>query len=154
MDDPLLVRGVHDLAELVEQRHESLEPQRALLLDQLVERRAADQLHRRPQRPVVLRAERVDVRGIGMVELRGEARLAEEPCDVLRRADRGADLDHGLAPEQRLFGPVHHTEPTGPDLLAHDEVAERAADQRCVRSHRGATLSHAPMQADVGAPTA
>ena len=81
MHDPLLVGGVHDLADPLEQRHEPLQRDRPLGLEQLGQRRAAHELHGDPQEAVLLGAERVGMRGVGMIESRGEAGFTQEALD-------------------------------------------------------------------------
>jgi len=151
MHDALLVRGCEDLAELVEQRHEAFELDAALRGEQLVEWRAAHELHRDPQEAIGLGAERVRVRRIRMVELRSELRLPEEPLDHVAGFTVSCmkDLDHRLSREQRLLREVHGTEAAFTELLLYDEVTERATDWRLVA--RGRALDHGAI---IAAPSA
>jgi hypothetical protein len=76
VDHALLVRGVHDLADPIEEGDQPLERQPALRVEQAVQRGAAHELHRDPEHAVGLVAELVDVRGVGVIEPRRELGLA------------------------------------------------------------------------------
>ena len=133
MDDALLVRGVHDLAEPVEQRHDTRDrqPSAGLRVEHLAQRRAAHQLHRDPQEPVGLGSERVDVRRVRMVEARCELGLAQEPLHqrAAGAVARVQHLDDCLAPQRALLGAIHDAIAALAELRADREVAERAAGQ-------------------------
>ena len=129
--DAELVRGVHDLAQAREQRPEDRRRDRPAPDDELVERRAAHVLHRDPQDAVGLGAERVDVRGVRVIEPRRELGLAQEAVDPDRR-DRALapeHLDHRGAPELRLLRAIDIARSAAPELLDDLELAERASDQ-------------------------
>ena len=119
MDDAELVSGVHDLAQPAEQRREHAARHRASPFEQRVERRAAHVLHRDPQHAVGLDAERVHMRGVRMVERRGETRFAQEALDARRRAVRIAaqDLDHRAAAELRLLRAEHVARAAAAELI-------------------------------------
>ena len=137
VDDALLVRGVHDLADALERTARSARAAARPARQQLLERRAAHQLHRDPEDAVGLGAERVDVRRVRMVEPRREPRLAQEALNRLLGGAmiRAQDLDHRLALEQRLLGAIDAPKPL-PHLLAHHEVAEGPAYQPVDTAHR------------------
>ena len=137
VDDAVLVHAVHDLGEALEERHHLVDRQRALVRDPPVERRAAHELHRDPHDAVGLGAERVDVRGVRMVEPRRQPRLAQEALDrdVARAQPAVQDLDDGLAAEQRLLGAIDRAEPAFADALAQDELSQRPA-RKLVWLHR------------------
>ena len=104
VDDALLVRGVDDLADALEQRHEPLERQRPLRCAASssasgVPRTSSIAIH---SSAVGLGAERIDVRGVRMIEPRRELRLAQEPLRPAPVAPpRVEHLDHRLAVERR-----------------------------------------------------
>ena len=103
-------------------------PRRAI---RLIERLAADVLHRDPQDAVGLGAERIDVRRVRVVEPRRELGLAQEALDPVRDArDLAAQHldDHG-AIERRLLGEEHLARAALAEPLDDRELAERAADQ-------------------------
>ncbi len=133
MDDALLVRGVNDLADPLEQRHEPVERHRSLRLQHRPQRRTAHPLHRDPQDAVGLGAERVDVRGVRMVEARRELGLAQEPLDPQLLAFRSKDLDDRLAAQRRLLGEIDIAVAAATDHLAQHEPAELAAGERSRR---------------------
>jgi len=60
----------------IEERHELIERHPPVGREPARERHALHELHRQPEQPIVLGAERVDVRGIGVIEPRRELRLA------------------------------------------------------------------------------
>jgi hypothetical protein len=128
MHDPALVRGLHDLGHALEERHEAIERQRPALAQPVIERGALDSLHRDPEQPiVVLDPERIDVRGVGMIEPRRQLRLAHEPLhDHVVVAQAAMEhLDDRLAAEQRLLAAVHRAESAAADPLAEHELADR-----------------------------
>src|SRR5678816_2621143 len=145
MHDALPVSRVNDLGDPLEQRHEAVERDRPLRLDQVAERAAANQLHRDPQHPIGLGARRVRVRGVRMVESRREPRLAQEPLDGRRGTVVANDLDRDLALEPALLGAVDHALTAAIDELDQPKLAELATDQ-LVSIRRGADhacrLSH------------
>ena len=83
MHDAARVRRLDDLGDALEKRNELREGHRPLRLQPLAERDALDELHRDPAHAVLFDAERVDVRGVRVIEPRGQPRLAHEP---LRRS--------------------------------------------------------------------
>jgi hypothetical protein len=87
------------------------------------------QLHRDPEHPiVVLDAERVDVRDLRVVEPRRKLGLAHEALQhhFVAAQPLMQDLDHRLAPEQRLLAAVHGAKVAlVDDALAEHELAER-----------------------------
>ena len=67
--DAMLVRGLHDLGDPLEERHKLLKRHRTVRSQPLGERDTMNTLHGNPPKLVVLlEAERVDVGGVGMVE--------------------------------------------------------------------------------------
>ncbi len=127
MDDALFVRGVDDVADALEQRHEPLERHRALRLEHRAQRRAADVLHRDPEHAVGLGAERVDVCGERMIEPRCELGLAQEPLDAVLVDPVGPQhLDDRLALEPELLREVDVAVPARADDRAELETAELA----------------------------
>src|SRR5215471_316869 len=137
MDDALLVRGVHHLADSVKERNEARERQRPLRLEELVQRRAPHQLHGDPEQTVRLGAKGIDVRGVRVVQSRGEACLAHESLNRVL-ADLGAgleDLHHGLASQSPLLCSEDRPEAALPELLSYYELAE-GAPQQLARWHR------------------
>lgn len=101
--------------------------QRALRAEQLVERGAAHVLHGNPEHAVLLGAERVDVSGEGVVELRGEAGLAQEAAHRVRLVPQMGihHLDDGFAGKHRLLGERDGAEAALADARAHDKLTER-----------------------------
>ena len=151
MDDPLVVRGLHHLADAFEQRQEALERDGPLHPEQRVERSAAHVLHRDPQEAVGFGAERVGVGCVRVIEQRGQTRLAQEPLDrgVVALVVLVQDLDHRLARQPFLFGEEDQPVAAAGQGFADDELAERAADQRlrALRPdpHAVASLSFSPL---------
>ena len=130
--DPALVRRVHDLRELLEERHEPLERHRPVLVQPAVQPHPLHHLHRDPEQPVLaLDPERVDVRRPRVVELRRQLRLAQEPLQhhAVVTQPRVQHLDHGLAPQQRLLAAVHRSVSALADPRAQHELAELAAGE-------------------------
>ena len=125
MHDAELVSGMHDLAQPCEQRREHTRRHRAAPRDELVERHALDVLHRDPQHAVGLGAERIDVRGVRVVETRRELGLAQEPLDAIRRGrDLAAqDLDHCGATELHLLRTKHFARAALAEPLHDHEAA-------------------------------
>ena len=132
MDDVHLVRALEGIADLRTDAHEALRRQRALGLEDLVERAADDELHDEIEQTVVGLAEVEDRDRVRMREPARELRLAEEPLDHDSLGDeaRGHDLDRDLAADRVLGAAVDRAHPALPELL-DDRVAtiELAADQ-------------------------
>ena len=78
MDDSQVVRSLHDLSDLLEERRELVGPHGAVLGEPVIERDALHQLHREPEQAVVLIAKRVDVGSVRVIEQRRELRFALE----------------------------------------------------------------------------
>lgn len=73
MYDVVLVRGVDDLGDVLEERDELIERHRAARGEPRLEGVAVDELHRDPEQAIgFVGAERVDVRGVGVIEHRSE----------------------------------------------------------------------------------
>ena len=129
--DAELVGGVDHLAQRRGQGREVLERHGAAVNHQPPERPPAHQLHGQPQEPVGLGAERVDVGGVGVVEARGQARLAQEPLGP--GPGEGAvaphHLDHRVATQELLLGPVDLAQTAAADVLDHAEAAQQPAEQ-------------------------
>jgi hypothetical protein len=126
VDDALLVRGVDHLAQPLEERHEPVERHRAVRGEPAIERRPAHVLHRDPQHAPGLRAERIDVRGVRVVEPRREPGFAQEPLDGLGPIAMALvqHLDDRLAAEHHLLGPVDDAVAALAQPLDHDEVTQ------------------------------
>jgi hypothetical protein len=81
-------------------------------------------IHRNPS---FLDAKRVHVRGVRVIESRGQLRLAHE---ALRRGlvvpSRTQHLDNRCASDCRLLAAVHGAVPVGADPLAQHELAQLA----------------------------
>ena len=145
--DAALVRGLDHLRDAVEERHQLLDRQRSALAQPAVERGALHHLHRDPEQAVVvLDPERVDVRGIGVVEPRRELGLTHEPLqhDVVAAQPLVQHLDDRLAAEQRLLAAIHRAEAAFANALAKDELAERSAAEILALRHPMPTLSPLP----------
>src|SRR5262249_19527459 len=96
------------------------------------------QLHRDPQDAVGLGAERIDVRGVRMIEARRQPRLAHEPLNrlLIGAMVLAQDLDDRLTLEQRLLGAMDAAELPLADLLAEHEISESPALQPVDTAHR------------------
>ena len=87
------------------------------------------QLHRDPEQAIVFVTECVDVRRVGMIELRCELRLAPKAIErsVAALPALVQHLDDRAAPELWLLAAVHHRAAALTDRLAEDEIAQRAS---------------------------
>src|SRR5262249_31539001 len=81
--------------------------------------------------------ERVDVRGIGMIEPRCQLRFSQESLHdhVVAAQPLMQDLDDGFAPQKRLLAAVHRAEPARADLLTKDELADRPSRELLAIRH-------------------
>ncbi len=135
VDDPALVGGVDDIGDALEERHELRERHRPVRLQPVVEGDALHQLHRDPEQTVVFIAERIDVRRVGVIELRCELRFAPEAIErsVAALPPLMQHLDDRAAPERWLLAAVHHRTAALADLLAEDEIPQLAPCELCHR---------------------
>src|SRR5262249_2016613 len=131
------------------------ERQRPLRLEELVQGRAAHQLHGNPEKTVRLGAKGVDMRGVRVVQGRGEARLAHESLNGVL-ADLGAgleDLHYRFAGQGPLLRAKDHPEAALPELFANHELAESASEQ-LARWRRGSAAAGACLGLGPHAPAA
>ncbi len=113
---------------VLEDPHRALGVQGAELLDQLAEVLAFDQLHRVPQQAVAL-VNVVDADDVGVLEARGQPRLAVEPLDHLRVArERGVeDLERDFPFQPEVADPVHPAERAAAHLAQQLVVVAQGA---------------------------
>ena len=96
-------------------------------------------IHGDPQESVLLLGtERVDVRGIGVIEPRRQLRLAQEALELGVVAAQPAvqHLDDGLAPEDWLVAAIHLAEPAFVEWLAKNVVSNLSPEQGVGIRHR------------------
>jgi len=98
-----------------------------------------NRLHRNPQQAIILLgAKRVDVRGVGMIEQRGQLRLAQEALDlnVVAAQQVVQHLDDGFPPERFLSAAIDPAEPALVEGLEEDEISDLSPDKLVVLCHR------------------
>jgi hypothetical protein len=91
----------------------------------------------------MLDPERIDVRGVRMIEPRGELGLAHEALEdhVVAAQPLVEDLDHGLAAQQGLLAAIDGAESAFVDALTKDELANHPSAEIFVVPHPVHTVS-------------
>src|ERR1041385_4046825 len=143
MNDPALVRDMHDLGETLEERYELLERHAAVLGEPAAQRDALDELHRDPHQAVILDAECVDVRCVGVIDLTREQRFSREALrlHVAANGSLVQDLHHSSTAKCLLRRAVDGAEASAVESLAQREPAEHATGEIIDVRHPAGTLT-------------
>ncbi len=130
VDDAGRVGGVERFGDLGQQVHRALGLERALAVDQLAQVAALDQAHRHDQLAVVL-AGVVDRHHGGVLESRGETRLAEEAAAELLVVGElaGDHLERHRPLQGQLGRPVDDPHAAAGDQRVEPVAAKRRADR-------------------------
>jgi hypothetical protein len=132
VNDAVVMRGMHDLRDVLDERNELLERHRPARRETLLQGHAGNELHRDPHQAVdLLDTERVDVRGVRMIEARSELGLAEKALlrDGAGTTARVKNLDDDVAAQRRLMRAVHDAVSALTEPVAEYELAESATCQ-------------------------
>ena len=129
MDDEMLVRELHRVAHVEEERQSLLQPQPTLVAVG-EERLARDVLHDEERAAVQRRAAVDQSCDVGMLEHRQDLPLGTESLQDLVRTQEGIDqLDRDLLREALVVagGPIDHPHAAAADLLEDPVGAEAVA---------------------------
>jgi hypothetical protein len=144
--DPALVGRLDDLGDALEERHELRKQHRPVIGQPALQREALHELHRDPQKPVVLLgAKRVDMRGVGVIEPRRQLRLAQEALDldVVAAQPVVQHLDDGFTAKRWLLAAIHHAEPAFVESFAKHELSKFSPGKIVSVCHSRKTLAPA-----------
>jgi len=125
-----LVRGSERLRDLECDAERLLHRQRAVALDQLMQRLAGHELHQDADLVLVVLDHVVHADDVGVLDLSDCPRLCDEAISHLVGASEvpGQDLESDVAPERLVVRAVDPGRAAVPGRLAHDAARDRAAD--------------------------